>query len=70
MSQEQFLATVAASLVANVIFGVMAYAFFFMYWTEKKTGEKKWPFWMYWAVSLPLLFSGLVIWGLVTPSGH
>lgn len=70
MTQEQFLVTVAAVIAANMATVAAAYALFFMYWREKKTGLKDWPLWMPVSIAVPLIFAGVVILTLVTPSGH
>lgn len=70
MSQEQFLVIVAAVVVANTATVAAAYALFFMYWREKKTGLKDWPLWMPVSIAVPLIFAGVVILTLVIPSGH
>ena len=70
MSQELFLVIVAAVIVANTATVAAAYALFFMYWREKKTGLKDWPLWMPVSVAVPLLFAGVTIWAFVLPNGH
>ena len=70
MTQTQFLATVSAVLVGNIAFGFMAYAFFLMYWVEKKTGTKNWPNWVYSAILVPAFFVVVVMVTLVMPNGH